>query len=91
MKKTVLTCMLTMLVLVACHAQQEAHEHVPDGADCQHAQYCTECGELLAEYGPHDYSEQPQAEKEEYSFFVCRVCGDIKIVNQDGNLVVPVE
>lgn len=76
---------------MSCRANEQPHEHIPDGADCQHAQYCTECGELLAEQGQHSYSEQPQAEKDDYKFFVCRVCGKIEIVNQDGVPVVPVE
>ena len=83
--------MLLVCVLTACGAQQKVHEHVPDDADCQHAQYCTECGEKFAEQGPHDYPEQPQAEQNGYMFYVCRVCEKIEIVNKDGNLVVPVE
>ena len=66
------------------------HEHVPDGADCSCAQYCSECGEQLAEQGPHDYPDQPNAQEDGYSYYVCRVCGYIKIINQDGLPVVPV-
>ena len=51
----------------------------------------SECGEALAEQGPHDYPEQPTAERDGYAFYVCRVCGEIEIVNEDGLPVVPVE
>ena len=78
-------------MLAACKQKEMAHEHVPDGADCQHAQLCAECGEQLAEQGPHDYPDQPEAEKNGYSFYVCRVCGNIDIVNEDGLPFVPVE
>ena len=91
MKKIVLTCMLLACVLAACKQNETSHEHVPDGADCQHVQYCAECGEQLAQQGPHDYPEQPNAEKNDYSFYTCRVCGKIEIVNEDGLPVVPVE
>ena len=86
-----LTCMLLACVLAACKQNETAHEHKPDGADCQHVQYCAECGEKLAEQGPHDYPEQPTAERDGYTFYVCRVCGEIEIVNEDGLPVVPVE
>lgn len=91
MKKIVLTCMLLACVLVSCQRNQVAHEHVPDDADCQQVQLCAECGEQLAEQGPHDYPEQPSAKKDGYSFYTCRVCGKIEIVNEDGLPVVPVE
>ena len=91
MKKIVLTCVLLVCVLAACKQNEAAHEHVPDGADCQHQQYCAECGEQLAEQGPHDYPDQPTAERNGYLFYVCRVCGEIDIVNEDGLPVVPVE
>ena len=91
MKKLVLTCMLIACMFVSCTENETTHKHVLDGADCQHAQYCIECGEQLAEHGLHDYPEQPEKEGEGYSFFVCRVCGKIKIVNEHGLPVVPVE
>lgn len=91
MKKIVLTCVLFACVLASCKQNETAHEHVPDGADCQHVQYCAACGEQLAEQGPHDYPAQPNAEKNGYSFYTCRVCGKIEIVNEDGLPVVPVE
>lgn len=91
MRKLVLTWMLITCMLVSCTGNEMPHKHVPDGADCQHVQYCMECGEQLAEQGPHDYPEQPEKEGEGYSFFVCRVCGKIKIVNEDGLPVVPIE
>ena len=91
MKKIVLTCMLLACMLAACKENETVHEHVPDDADCQHAQHCTECGELLAEHGEHDYSAKPEAEKNGYSFYTCRICGEIEIVNEDGLPVVPVE
>ena len=78
-------------VLAACKDNEQVHEHVPDGADCQHVQYCAECGEQLAEQGPHDYPDQPNAKKGVYSFYTCRVCGKIEIVNEDGLPVVPLE
>ena len=91
MKKIALTCMLLVCMLAACKQNETEHVHVPDDADCQHVQYCAECGEQLAEYGPHDYPEQPDAVKDGYSFYTCRVCGEIEIVNEDGLPVVPVE
>ena len=91
MKKIILACMLSACMLVACNENKTAHDHVPDGADCQHMQYCAECGEQLAEQGLHDYPEQPETEKDGYLFYVCRICGNIKIVNEDGLPVVPVE
>ena len=83
--------MLLACVLAACKQNETAHEHKPDDADCQHVQYCAECGEVLAEQGSHDYPEQPTAERDGYAFYVCRVCGEIEIVNEDGLPVVPVE
>ena len=91
MKRIVLLCVLMACALAACQTEEQPHEHVPDGADCQHAQYCADCGELLAEKGAHDYPDTPETEKDGYSFYVCRVCGKIKIVNEDGLPVVPVE
>ena len=83
--------MLLACVLAACKQNEAVHEHVPDGADCQHVQCCAECGEQLAEQGQHDYSQEPNAVKDGYSFYTCRVCGKIEIVNEDGLPVVPVE
>ncbi len=90
-KKLALIYVLFACVLVSCKTNDQPHEHTPDDADCQHVQYCSDCGEQLAAQGPHDYSEHPQAEYEDYVFFICRVCGETEIVNKDGNLVVPVE
>ena len=89
MKKLAVLCVLSVFVLAAC--QEQLHEHVPDEADCQNAICCIECGEQLAEYGTHDYPEQPNAVKGEYSFYQCCVCGKIEIVNEDGLPVVPVD
>ena len=83
--------MLLVCVLVACHENEPAHEHVPDSADCQHVQYCIECGEMISDHGLHDYPEQPNAEKEGYLFYICRICGEIEIYNMDGSPVVPIE
>lgn len=91
MKRIIIACVLTACMLVACKESEAEHEHVPDNADCQHVQNCAECGEQLAEQGPHDYPEIPETEKDGYLFYVCRVCGNIKIVNEDGLPVVPVE
>ena len=91
MKKIALTALVMLGVLASCQARDVAHTHVPDDADCEHAQYCVECGEMLAEQGPHDYPEQPQTEGEGYLFYECRVCGKIKIVHEDGLPVVPIE
>ncbi len=91
MRKTMLLCALMACVLVACRTEAPPHKHVPDNADCQHVQYCAECREQLAEQGSHDYPDVPETEKDGYQFFVCRVCGNIKIVNEDGLPVVPVE
>ena len=82
--------------MCSCRSWQEneqlttLHEHVPDGADCMSAQYCSDCGELLDERGSHDYSETPDQQEGGYSYFVCRLCGHIKIINQDGLPVIPV-
>lgn len=83
--------MLLACVLAACNKNETAHEHVPDDADCQHVQYCVECGEQLAEQGQHAYPEQPDAIKNGYLFYTCRVCGKNEIVNESGLPVVPVE
>ena len=85
--KLVLVFALCLGAFSAC----QAHEHIPDHADCQHEQRCTECGELLADQGKHDYAEQPDEAYEGYLFYACRVCGEIKIVNEDGLPVVPIE
>ena len=66
------------------------HEHVPNGADCQSALLCSDCGEVLAEQGEHGYPEEPNAEQDGFLYYVCKVCGKIKIVNKDGAPVVPV-
>ena len=79
--------LLCLCMLVACRQ----HEHVPDGADCQCVQYCAKCGEQMAERGPHTYAEQPDESYDGFSFYACRVCGEIKIVNEDGLPVVPIE
>ena len=91
MRKIVLAFMLLACVLVSCKETSMPHEHVPDDADCQRVQLCAECGEQLAEAGPHDYPDLPEAEKDGYMFYACRVCGKIDIVNEDGMPVVPVE
>lgn len=91
MKKIALACILLACMLSACKENETAHEHVPDSADCQHAQYCAECGEQLAERGKHDYPELPNAERDGYLFYACRICGEIEIVNENGLPVVPVE
>ena len=83
--------MLLACMLAACENNERVHEHVPDDADCQHAQYCAECGEQLAEQGPHAYPEQPDTAINGYLFYACRVCGKTKIVNENGLPVVPVE
>ena len=90
MKRIVLIGVLLLCVLASCK-EEMPHKHTPDDADCQHVQYCSGCGEMLAEQGPHDYSETAEVEKNGYLFYVCRVCGEIKIVNEDGLPVVPVE
>lgn len=83
---------LPILALCVCGlAACGVHEHVPDDADCQHVQYCAECGEQLAERGAHDYAGQPDESYDGFSFYACRVCGEIKIVNEDGLPVVPIE
>lgn len=69
---------------------QTTHEHVPDGADCRHTQYCTDCGEMLAEQGEHVYPKQPDSVQDGFAYYVCTVCGKIKIVNQSGAPVVPI-
>ena len=66
------------------------HEHVPNGADCQNAVICQDCGEQLAEQGEHVYPDEPDAEQDGFLYYVCKVCGKIKIVNNDGAPVVPV-
>ena len=77
--------------MASCQVAEKEHTHTPDSADCQHVQYCADCGKPLAEQGPHTYSEQPQTQHEGYLYYVCSVCGKIKIVNEDGFPVVPVE
>ena len=65
--------------------------HEPDNADCQHAQLCTFCGEKLADQGVHDYPDLPEQSYDGYSIYVCRLCKKVKIVNEHGAPVVPVE
>lgn len=91
MRNVVLLCVLSACLLTACQDSQTEHVHIPDGADCQHVQYCVECGEQLAEQGTHTYAENPDAEKDGYLFYSCKVCKEIKIINEDGAPVVPVE
>lgn len=96
MKRICLLCLLAVLCLAACSRENTAeqstteHVHVPDGADCQSALMCADCGEVLAERGEHDYPDEPNAEQDGFLYYVCRVCGKIKIVNEDGAPVVPV-
>lgn len=96
MKRIGAALLLCVLFLCACqskvnHEQESTqHEHVPDGADCQHVQYCADCGEQLAETGEHDYPDTPDAQQDGYSYYECRVCGHVNIINQDGMPVVPV-
>lgn len=91
-----MVCLISLLLLCSCaptaDGEQEAlqHQHVPDGADCQQVQYCADCGEKLADQGPHAYPMQPDVEQDGYSYYICRVCRHIKIINQDGLPVVPV-
>ena len=66
------------------------HRHVPNGADCQSALLCADCGQALAEQGEHVYPDEPDAEQDGFLYYVCKVCGKIKIVNNDGAPVVPV-
>jgi len=91
MKRFVLIGVLLICLLAACKEDDVPHEHVPDDADCQHVQYCADCGEMLAKQGPHDYPQSPDAEKNGYLFYTCRSCGKIEIVNEEGAPVVPVE
>lgn len=98
MKKRLLICMLALCVslLVSCQQEQQPeqkteHVHVPDGANCQEQQHCADCGELLAEHGEHVYPAQPNSEQDGFAYYVCTVCGHIKIVNLSGAPVVPVE
>lgn len=91
MRKIIIICVLLACALAACKKSEPMHEHTPNDADCQHVQYCVDCGEQLAEQGPHDYPQSPVAEKNGYLFYTCRACGKIEIVNEDGLPVVPVE
>ena len=97
MKKISAVLLLCVVCLCACHPkvnqEQEStqHVHIPDNADCQHVQYCKDCGEQLAEQGQHVYPEMPDAEQDGFAYYECRVCGNINIINQDGMPVVPVE
>ena len=96
MKKNSIVLLLCVACLCACQSEvdrdQETlqHVHVPDGADCQHVQYCADCGELLAERGEHVYPDTPDAQQDGFSYYECRVCGHVNIINQDGMPVVPV-
>ena len=61
MKRICMLCLLVALCLAACSQQNTepvqdttesgttVHEHVPNGADCQSALLCSDCGEVLAE------------------------------------------
>ncbi len=97
MKRICLLCLLAALCFAACSHENTPpeqstteHVHVPNGANCQESQYCADCGELLADQGEHVYPEEPNAEQDGFLYYVCRVCGKIKIVNEDGAPVVPV-
>lgn len=70
--------------------QTAAHVHVPDGANCKQAQYCTDCGERIAEQGAHDYPEEPDSVSDGFAYYICKTCGKINIVSQDGTPVVPI-
>lgn len=95
-------CLLAALCFAACSHQNTSpeqvtteqatteHVHVPNGADCQNALLCVDCGEVLADQGEHVYPEEANAEQDGFLYYVCKVCGKIKIVNQDGLPVVPV-
>ena len=100
MKKLCVFCLLCMCYLCACSAVSEIetkeqdstrHEHIPDNADCQHVQNCIDCGEQLAEWGEHKYSDTPDEQVDSFSIYTCYICGYTKIINQDGLPVVPVE
>ena len=102
MKRICMLCLLVALCLAACSQQNTepvqdttepgttVHEHVPNGADCQSALLCSDCGEVLAEQGEHVYADEPDAEQGGFSYYICKVCGKIQIVNQNGAPVVPV-
>ena len=102
MKRICMLCLLVALCLVACSQQNTrpgqdtteqattVHQHVPNGADCQSALWCADCGQALAEQGEHVYPDEPDAEQDGFLYYVCKVCGKIKIVNKDGAPVVPV-
>lgn len=91
MKRVVLIYVLFVCMFAACNTQEEPHKHIPDDANCQSVQYCADCGEQLAERGMHDYSNEPEETYDGFSFYPCRICGKIKIVNENGAPVVPVE
>lgn len=97
MKRISIVLLLCVLCLCACQpeiaGEQETtqHEHVPDGADCQHVSYCKDCGEQLAEQGDHDYPDTPDAQQDGYAYYECRICGHLNIINQDGMPVVPIK
>jgi hypothetical protein len=91
---------LCICLLAACQQEQPSaeqteqkteHVHVPDDANCSEVQHCADCGEFLAEQGEHVYPAQPDSEQDGFAYFVCTVCGHIKIVNLSGAPVVPVE
>jgi hypothetical protein len=95
MRQLSIAFLLCVVCLSACRAEADnaqdstQHEHVPDHADCQHAQYCKDCGEQLAEHGEHVYPDVPDAEQDGYAYYECRVCGYLNIINQEGMPVVP--
>ena len=97
MKRISLICLLAACLLASCSGAGQGeqtttvHEHTPNGANCLQAQCCAECGEQLAEQGAHDYPSEPNSQNDGFSYYVCRTCGDIKIVNENGLPVVPVE
>ncbi len=97
MKRLCVIFLTCVCILCSCSSASEKeqettqHEHVPDGANCQAVQYCADCGEQLAEQGEHDYPDEPDDQVDRYLFYACRICGQVKIINQDGLPVVPVE
>ena len=97
MRKLSVMLLLCVCLLCACQPTAEnaqdatQHVHVPDSADCQHAQYCKDCGEQLAERGEHAFPDTPDAQQDGYAYYECRVCGHLNIINQGGMPVVPIE
>ena len=96
-KKFFLIIVFCLCCLCACSPKggvdpvSTEHQHVPDNADCLHEQFCVTCGEQLAEQGAHAYPDVPVEQADTYSVYLCRICGQTKIINQDGLPVVPVE